>query len=171
MAKLDFNPDPHRILPPIGFDFGQEELKKKKSEKKGKLRRSIFSSQVEEAEKDFASSALNSEQEGEEHNLSSLLDSIHSFGDLLKNDSSLENLAQYREAVGKFLHFIVKKSYTVDEAWVRKSVLEKKKLSIVRLVDQKLEGLARGILSGQKEGLNLLARIEEINGLLVNLLH
>jgi uncharacterized protein YaaR (DUF327 family) len=37
-------------------------------------------------------------------------------------------------------------------------------------VDRKLEQLAAGILAGQHSQMDILARVEEINGLLVDLL-
>jgi uncharacterized protein YaaR (DUF327 family) len=49
--------------------------------------------------------------------------------------------------------------------------LKRKKFTQVEIIDQKLEQLAAGILSNQKDQLGLLGKIEEINGLLVDLLH
>jgi uncharacterized protein YaaR (DUF327 family) len=42
---------------------------------------------------------------------------------------------------------------------------------LIQVVDQKLEQLAAGILTGQASQLELLARVDEIAGLLVDLLH
>jgi uncharacterized protein YaaR (DUF327 family) len=42
---------------------------------------------------------------------------------------------------------------------------------LIQVVDRKLEQLAAGILAGQTSQLKLLARINEIAGLLIDLLH
>jgi len=41
---------------------------------------------------------------------------------------------------------------------------------LIQVVDHKLEQLAAGILAGQRSRLEILARVEEINGLLVDLI-
>ena len=48
--------------------------------------------------------------------------------------------------------------------------MNRKKYTLVQVADRKLEELAVAILSGQAAQLDILARVEEINGLLVNML-
>jgi uncharacterized protein YaaR (DUF327 family) len=48
--------------------------------------------------------------------------------------------------------------------------MKRKSHAGIMVVDRKLEQLAAGILSGQTSQLELLARIEEITGILIDLL-
>ncbi|MCK5198436.1 MAG: DUF327 family protein, partial [Spirochaetales bacterium] len=47
---------------------------------------------------------------------------------------------------------------------------KQKRYTIIRVVDEKLERLAAGVLQNQSDKLYILEKIEEINGLIVNLL-
>lgn len=170
MAKVDFPSDPSAYISPHAYVNAHNELKKERAKEKAAVRAKPFSSLLGKAREEVENSGLGPAEIKEDSDIPSLLDDIHSAGDSLRSSSTRENLLKYKAAVKNFLHFVVKNGYTIGETWVRKSLLEKKKLTIVRLVDRKLEQLAAGILSGQKAGLELLARIEEINGLLVDLI-
>jgi uncharacterized protein YaaR (DUF327 family) len=65
---------------------------------------------------------------------------------------------------------VVDRSFTVTERTSGGNVLRRKKFTQVQVIDEKLEQLAAGILANQKNQLALLAKIEEINGLLVDLI-
>ncbi len=104
--------------------------------------------------------------------LEDLLDSIHEAGENLKELPTLQNVKVYKGAVSKFLRFVVKNSLEVDtSAGSNFNPLKKqKKYTIIRVVDEKLERLAAGVLQNQSDKLFILEKIEEINGLIVNLL-
>ncbi len=103
--------------------------------------------------------------------LEDLLDGIHEAGDALKDLPTLENVKLYKKSVSKFLNFIVKNTLeTVTTAGSNFNPLKKqKKYTIIRVIDEKLEQLAAGVLQNQSDKLYILERIEEINGLIVNL--
>ena len=105
-------------------------------------------------------------------NLEELLDDIHESGDSLKESPTLQNVKTYKSAVSKFLRFIVKNSLETEiTAGSNFNPLKKqKKYTIIRIVDEKLERLAAGVLQNQSDKLFILEKIEEINGLIVNLL-
>jgi uncharacterized protein len=104
--------------------------------------------------------------------LEELLDNIHEAGEALKDLPTLQNVKNYKVTVSNFLKFIVKNSLeTETSAGANFNPLKKqKKYTIIRIVDEKLERLAAGVLQNQSDKLNILERIEEINGLIVNLL-
>ena len=104
--------------------------------------------------------------------LEDLLDDIHEAGETLKEIPSLQNIKIYKGTVSKFLKFIVKNSLeTETTAGSNFNPLKKqKKYTIIRVVDEKLEKLAAGVLQNQSDKLYILEKIEEINGLIVNLL-
>lgn len=104
--------------------------------------------------------------------LEDLLDDIHEAGEALKEVPTLQNVKIYKGSVSKFLKFVVKNSLeTETTAGANLNPLKKqKKYTIIRVVDEKLERLAAGVLQNQSDKLFILEKIEEINGLIVNLL-
>ncbi len=104
--------------------------------------------------------------------LEELMDEIHEAGELLKEVPTLGNVKVYKSAVSRFLKFVVKNSLeTETTAGANFNPLKKqKRYTIIRVVDEKLERLAAGVLQNQSDKLYILEKIEEINGLIVNLL-
>ncbi|MDR1909023.1 MAG: DUF327 family protein [Spirochaetaceae bacterium] len=131
--------------------------------------RILEDSEVREGEAALAGAALADAPPSEEL-LAELLSAVHSAGDDLKNRPLPDAIKRYKQAVRGFLHYVVKNGYTVEEQSSRAGLLKRKKYTLVQVADRKLEGLAAAILAGQSGQLDILARIEEINGILVNLL-
>ena len=100
-----------------------------------------------------------------------LLDTVHSLGDELVRKRTYSALKAYRVAVQAFLAKIVHDGVDVEEQSSGTNILNRKRFSILRVVDQRLERLARGMMQSQNEQLELLQRVEEIYGMLVDLLH
>jgi len=105
-----------------------------------------------------------------EEALQKLLDDVHSAGDALKERPMDEEIRRYKQAVRGFLHYVVKNGFDTKEQASGVNIMKRKVHTLVQVVDQKLEQLASAVLSGQSSQLDLLARLEEINGLLVDLL-
>ncbi len=103
--------------------------------------------------------------------LEEIVDSIHRYGDELIKFPGVDNLARYKQAVGNFIRHVVRNAYTVEEQLSRKNILNQKKYTIVKVVDEKLENLSRAVLGAQNKQMDLLGSIEEIQGLLVDILH
>jgi uncharacterized protein YaaR (DUF327 family) len=97
-----------------------------------------------------------------------LLDEVHSAGDDLKDRPFPEEILRYKKAVRNFLHYVVENGYDVKREEYRFRQQTRVK-TLVQVVDQKLEQLAAGILANQTNQLELLSRLEEIKGLLVDL--
>lgn len=108
----------------------------------------------------------------ENEQLEDLLDEIHESGEELKELPTLENIKKYRQAVSNFMKYIVKNTLDTDTAVSgRFNPLKKqKRYTIIRVVNENLEQLAAGVLQNQLDQLKILEKIDEINGLLVNLL-
>jgi uncharacterized protein YaaR (DUF327 family) len=119
-----------------------------------------------------------------EEALQELMDGVHSAGDSLKKRPLAEEIRQYKKAVRNFLRYVVENGYSLDTHAGVPNYLkpgfkgqrgspearEGKLHYSIQVVDQKLEQLASGILSGQLGQLELLARLDEITGLLVDLM-
>ncbi|MDR1127565.1 MAG: YaaR family protein [Treponema sp.] len=104
--------------------------------------------------------------------IDNLMDEIHSKGDELKKRPLPQEILLYKKAVHDFLDFIVKNAYDIEkQIGARRKREENQKIFIqVKVIDQRLEQLAMVILAGQADQMKILARLEEINGLLVDLL-
>lgn len=99
-----------------------------------------------------------------------LLDTIHVLGEELVRANTLVNLDRYRDAVRSFLRIVVNDGLEVQETESGANVMNRKRFTTIAVVDQKLERLAGALMATQAEPLALLARVQEIEGLLVNML-
>jgi len=104
-----------------------------------------------------------------EDSLHQLLDEVHNTGDALSKRPFPPEIKAYREAVRNFVHYVVENSYDTEEQISGTAVLKRKKFTLVRVIDSKLEGMASAILRGQLNQLEILEKLDEIKGLLVDL--
>ncbi|MDP3179360.1 MAG: YaaR family protein [Spirochaetaceae bacterium] len=102
--------------------------------------------------------------------LESLLDEVHSAGDKLKENPGMELVAAYKKAVRDFLHYVVDKSYAVEQKSSGRNILKRNIYFNVSVIDESLERLAAEIIRNQRDKLEILRRIDEINGMLVDFL-
>ncbi|MDR2768615.1 MAG: YaaR family protein [Treponema sp.] len=113
-----------------------------------------------------------------------LVGALRSAGDNLAKRPLPEEIKEYKGAVRNFINYVVENAYDKELVegvpnWTKPPSRRPKdpekatsRLIFVKIqvIDTKLEELAASILKGQSEKLALLGRIEEINGLLVDLL-
>jgi len=102
--------------------------------------------------------------------LEALIDEVHEAGEKLKNSVSMANIAAYKNAVKSLLRPLVREMMEIDEKVSGTNILKKKRFTLVKVIDEKLESLVAEILRGQSEQLKILERIEEINGLIVDII-
>lgn len=141
---------------------------RKPERKKDAAKAAAFGAAIKEAERELSPAALGlpfSEAEAAE-----LLDEVHQAGDELKRDQGTAGIDRYKKAVRNFVHYVVERAYAVDEKTSGRSVLKRKKFTTVIVIDEKLERLAAEVISAQRDRLEILRRLDEINGLLVDLL-
>ena len=106
-----------------------------------------------------------------------LIDSVYSEGELLKKNPVEENIERFRKAITNFLKFVESQCYEVEGEVVNirvkvgnTRVSKPKYYSLVKVVDEKLDNLAADILFNQKDQIALAAKVNEISGLLVDIL-
>ena len=91
----------------------------------------------------------------------------------LKEKQSPENIENYRTKIGQFLKYIERNNFEVIEK--RRFGRNRRGRALapyyqIQVINQKMNNLASDMLYNHSKNLNLLARIEEINGLIVDLI-
>jgi uncharacterized protein YaaR (DUF327 family) len=105
-----------------------------------------------------------------EEALESLLDNVHDTGDRLTKNPSHALLQEYKKAVKDFLQVVVSSAFEVAQKEGRlKKDFKRNKYTQINLINARLDKLAASVLQGQAGALSLLAKVEELNGLLVDL--
>jgi len=105
-----------------------------------------------------------------EESLHELLDEVHNAGDALSRRPFPPEIAAYREAVGNFIHYVVVHSYDTEEQNKHARFKQNRKpFILIKVIDSKLEGMAAAILRGQIDQLTILEKVDEIKGLLVDM--
>lgn len=166
MASVEFPDGSQPFFNPAAYNLSRRE--EKKVGRKGRPR--IFSDVLGKVEDSTESSGTAPGSDGKDVPVEKLLDSVHEFGDALKAEPTFENLRRYKDAVRAFMKYVVDTSLAVEERTSGTNILKRKKFTLLTVIDQKLDRLAAGVLRDQKDQLELLRRVDEINGLLVDLL-
>jgi uncharacterized protein YaaR (DUF327 family) len=147
---------------------GRSRRKRSKSAKK--LKAQSFDSVVEEAAQEQSGYFDLGDHSEHRENLGELLDEVHESGEILLESQSLENIKRYRRAVRSFLDYVVGKMLDVEEQTSGSNILRRKRFTQVKIIDGRLERLVADVLQNQGKQLDLLEKINEIRGLLVDLI-
>ena len=103
--------------------------------------------------------------------LETLLDDVHSIGEKLVEKPFISNIKEYKQAVRRFLAYVINNAYSVESKIERRTLKrDEKKWINIKVVDEKLEKLALCIIQNQKGQLTILKKIEEIEGILIDLM-
>ncbi len=159
MARIDSLGEPSSWLVP----------EKKKAGKKDKAQRKTFSELVESAEQGEGAEQEDLSDSERRRGLEELLDGVFASGDALKKTPTMDTIREYRHTVKSFVKFVVQHSIRVEETTSGANIMKRKRFTLVRVIDEKLDALAASVLAGQKEQISILAQIDQINGLLVDL--
>ena len=80
-----------------------------------------------------------------------------------------EELVRYKKLVRDFMKNVLKAAYTVRERLSDNYRVKQKVYVVVEEIDKRLAQLTREILQGQADALDLVARLDEIRGMLLDL--
>jgi uncharacterized protein YaaR (DUF327 family) len=110
-----------------------------------------------------------------EETVNFLMDHVRAAGDALRDRPFPDEIMRYKQAVRNFMHYVVENSFSLEHEkgipkFSRPGIKEHKRYTKIQVIDKKLEDLAAMLLSGQRNQLELVSRLEEIQGLLVDLL-
>ena len=119
-----------------------------------------------------------------EETLNLLMDEVRSAGDILRDRPFPDEILRYKQSVRNFMHYIVENCYSLDhETGIPKflkhgykghrgtpEAMKQITYTKIQVIDKKLEDMAAMLLSSQMQQLELTSRLEEIKGLLIDLM-
>jgi uncharacterized protein len=155
---------------PFGPSYVPRRKEDEKKAGKGKgLFRAALGKAIDESKASAGSGAAAS-ADFSQAALEELLDDVHGTGDRLKENPSVDLVQAYKKAVRDFVHYVVERSFAVEQKTSGRSILKRNAYFRVSVIDESLEKLAAEILRNQRDNLEILRRVDEINGMLVDLL-
>lgn len=155
---------------PLGPFFVPRRKEEEKKAGKGKsLFRSVLGKAIDESKENSGTGAAGL-AEFSQAALEELLDEVHAAGDKLKENPNVELVQAYKKAVRDFVHYVVDRSFAVEQKTSGRNILKRNVYFRVSVIDDSLEKLAAEILRNQRDNLEILRRVDEINGMLVDLL-
>jgi uncharacterized protein YaaR (DUF327 family) len=119
-----------------------------------------------------------------EETINFLMDEVRSAGDTLRGRPFPDEIIRYKRAVRNFMHFVVEHCYDLHhESGIPKflkpgykgvrgtpEAMKQITYTKIEVIDKKLEDLAAVLLASQATQLEIASRLEEIKGLLIDLL-
>ncbi|THB68034.1 MAG: DUF327 family protein [Spirochaetaceae bacterium] len=167
MERIDIQPG---SFFPASLKPKREEVKKKGGAGKSQnVFSRLFSSEQANAETDGLN-ALGAEPISQEE-AEELFQSIQAAGEKLLQYPSREAVLEYQVLIRNLVGRAVRHGIVVEEFSSGSHVLKRKSFSLIKVVDQKLDQLAAGVLVTQRDQIQLLAKVQEIQGLLIDMLH
>ncbi|ATH93969.1 hypothetical protein ACH95_10815 [Bacillus glycinifermentans] len=101
--------------------------------------------------------------------LTVLLSDIEAFGKRLAKSRNFKDLARFKGLIKRFVKEAVENGLTVENSRSFDLYGNSRTLTIVKELDEKLVQLTEELLDQEKPSIELLERIGEIKGLLINL--
>ncbi|MGM0846961.1 MAG: YaaR family protein [Bacillota bacterium] len=101
--------------------------------------------------------------------LGKLMGDINTAGERLSRSRTFKDLAKYKSLVKKFVKEAVDYGMNLKQSHTWNQYGEGRKLNTVESVDQRLMELTEDILDEEKQSIDILGKIGEIRGLLINL--
>ncbi len=103
--------------------------------------------------------------------MATLQDKVYSCGANLAEAVTPQNIEEYKKSVKSFVNFAVKNFLDMKSIISGSRYIEvrQKKYFLVKVIDEKMERLTKELLFNQIEKLEILDRLGEIKGLLINL--
>lgn len=142
--------------------------KSKKKSKVGKKGERSFKKELNRA----SSLATPAPQLSGSEELEGLMDDLFKAGEGLVEDPTMNNLRTYKSTVSLFFKYVIKNSLDFDsiEGRLNPKTFERKCYALITVVDKKVDDIARNVLGDQRKQFDLLGAVEEINGLIIDLI-
>ncbi|MEK3936421.1 YaaR family protein [Sporosarcina sp. FSL W7-1349] len=117
----------------------------------------------------FGEMVTKQEQRLQGEQITRLLGDISTVGDRIARSRNLRDMAKFKMLVKRFLKEAVDSGLGLKQSHTWNQFGEGRRLKIVQTIDEKLIELAEDLLDEEKTSVDLLAKIGEIKGLLINL--
>lgn len=135
---------------------------------------SLLSARVEtaranEAEQAFSEVLVRMSGASLNEELESFLGKLEAQAELIIKTRRLEEVARYRDLVSQFVSAVVNRAYLAEEHTGFDRRGRHRLLILVRRIDDELENLVRLVLERQAGSVEILAKLGEIRGLIVDL--
>jgi len=144
----------------------------KKGRKAGEAAKPSFLNFLNRPEPEAADLAPAAGSPEAEAQVEALLDEVYQLGQDLARNPLPETVIAYKKAVGRFIRRVVEGAVEVVETEGRmRKDFKKPKYAVLHVVDEKLDKLGAYVLQNQRDKLEILRRVDELHGLLVDLRH
>lgn len=107
------------------------------------------------------------DEEKQDESFEQMMAQVEEEGKLLVAHPDDKHLKSYRETVKKFLNAAIKRAFKIKVVEGRGP--NPKLYVVIEKIEGKLEELAKNVLAQQKQPLRILAQVEELRGLLLDL--
>lgn len=113
--------------------------------------------------------ASNIEEEGLAERLNLMMEEIVMQGDKIVKRMDVRDMRRYRTLIKEFMNEIVNRSHKFSRGNFLDRRGRHRVYGIIRLVDEKLDELAQELVSEECDKIAILAKVDEIRGLLLDL--
>jgi uncharacterized protein YaaR (DUF327 family) len=120
------------------------------------------------ADTEFAGAFLNVAQESLKASLDELVGEVQAQGERLAKKQNFTELNRYKDLVRSFLAKVGKDLYKIEASTLSKPLPGQRVYVILQKVDLELEKLTKMVLAGQVPQLQILERLDQIRGLLLD---
>lgn len=180
MASINFNnPDVLNTASLLQAQNLATAQKREELKKTDKTKKSTFTSAMEQLQKE---NQLKSEGLPPEIALMTaeeavvfLKDEADIAADQLRDHITPENYKNYRQKISQFMKYIAKNNYKVE---MHKSSVKNPRTRkfldpkmTITVINENLEKMAQWLISSQKDTINMLKKINEIQGLIIDLVY
>lgn len=118
---------------------------------------------------DFRSQLTRAEDNNYEQHLEKLVNDIVKQGEVLAKRIDVRELRNYRKLISEFLDTALGNS----RKFSKQSLLDRrgrhKVYAIIKNINNELDMLAQDVINGEKENINLLKRLDDIKGLILDM--
>jgi uncharacterized protein len=97
-----------------------------------------------------------------------LVDEISRQGERFSKNPTFQELKSYKSLVKAFLKHVTEHMYSIEHH-VGGTRLKQKIYTVTKIIDERLQALSKLILDQQEKNIDLLATLDEIRGLLIDL--
>lgn len=98
--------------------------------------------------------------------LEEALEKVKAAGEKLKKSKNKEDVVEYKKQVQEYLSFVLENYYRIKQDYEMGRLLIR-----VEIINKKVEELTAGLLEQEKENFEIVGKVDEIAGLLLDLYH